>query len=200
MRLREGVSLLWIPYSRWTLFLWSACHREVLDKYRVSRCQLIWPPSCDPELRLMDEGVAIFSCHFLCNIKLVSANSHLLNFSYFFTYDSFPWDFYNMFKLKLWHCFLKEQSKVCCKVGHKDWVLLSAPEKVQVETNMPMFYCFGKSWGHLPHGAFRWVLLLYPQGPLSLSEFHIPRVQQSSWHGAMLNKYWPKNWNDSIVT
>lgn len=27
--------------------------------------------------------VAIFSCHFLCDIKLVSANSHLLNFSYF---------------------------------------------------------------------------------------------------------------------
>ena len=31
----------------------------------------------------MNEGAAIFSCHFLCDIKLVSANSHLLNFSYF---------------------------------------------------------------------------------------------------------------------
>lgn len=47
------------------------------------RCQLIWPPPCDPELRLMEEGATIFSCHFLCDIKLVSANSHLLNFSYF---------------------------------------------------------------------------------------------------------------------
>lgn len=28
-------------------------------------------------------GTTILSCHFLCDIKLVSANSHLLNFSYF---------------------------------------------------------------------------------------------------------------------
>lgn len=41
-----------------------------------------------------------FQGHFLCDIKLASANSHLLNFSYFSLMIQ-SLDFYNIFKLKI---------------------------------------------------------------------------------------------------
>lgn len=125
-RLREGMWLLRVPYPQCTLSMYSAYCLLISNNYWVSRCQLIWSPSFHPELRLRNEGATIFPCHFLCDIKLVSANSHLLHFSYFFTYVSFPQDFYNMFKLKLWHCFLIRQSRISFKIGHKDQAMTSA--------------------------------------------------------------------------
>lgn len=55
------------------------------------------------------------SCHFLWDIKLVSANSHLLNFS-FFTYEPSPQDFYDILKLHIRDCFLIWQARASFKI------------------------------------------------------------------------------------
>ena len=72
-----------LPESRYMIFLYTAWHIVGVYKYWLNKCHIIWSPSFDPELQLKNEGTTILSCHFLCDIKLVSANSHLLNFSYF---------------------------------------------------------------------------------------------------------------------